>query len=35
MVDASLEKLQMFCSAAELLDPARKSNPGLHEEAPA
>ena len=30
--DASLEKLQMFCGAAELLDPSRKSNPGMQEE---
>ena len=31
--EASQEKMQLFCGAAELLDPSRKSNPGMQEEA--
>jgi hypothetical protein len=30
--EASSEKLQMFCGAAEAMDPSRKSNPGMQEE---
>jgi hypothetical protein len=33
--DASVERLHLFCAAAELLDPARKSLPGMQEEATA
>jgi hypothetical protein len=30
-----VERLHLFCAAAELLDPARKSLPGMQEEATA
>lgn len=33
--EATEERLHLFCAAAELLDPSRKSNPGMQEEATA
>jgi hypothetical protein len=33
--ETSEERLRLFCGAADVLDPARKSNPGMQEEATA